>query len=393
MKILIVLTYYRPNISGLTIYAERLAEAFAKRGHEVTVLTSRFDPSTPLEEIVNGVRIVRVPVWFRLSKGVIMPTIGMVANRLVKETDVIQLHLPQFDAAGISVRGRLFRKPTITTYHCDLHMPVGILSQAANWAVDFMNMITGIFSHRIVTYTQDYADHSRYLRYYLKKVKIIPPPVVLPTASEEEINAFGRLHNPFNDHPVIGMAARFATEKGVEVLLNALPAILLKYPKAKVQFVGPYLNIIGEEQYLTRLMPTIEKYKKAGNWEFVGSLDSQEMAAFYPNLDVLVVSSLNATEAFGLVQIEAMMNGVPCATSNLPGVRQPVKIHGMGQIFEIGDSAGLADAIIAIIESQKSKKKSDLPDFSCYDPDKVAARYEDLFEEIKLELHNKRISA
>ena len=49
MKILIVLTYYRPHISGLTIYAERLAHALVKRGHQVTVLTSRFDPALPLE--------------------------------------------------------------------------------------------------------------------------------------------------------------------------------------------------------------------------------------------------------------------------------------------------------------------------------------------------------
>ncbi|EKD89501.1 MAG: glycosyl transferase group 1, partial [uncultured bacterium] len=80
MKILIVLTYYRPHISGLTIYAERLAKAFAVRGHEVTVLTSRFKKELPSEEIVSGVRIVRAPVLFRLSKGVIMPTFGFIAN-------------------------------------------------------------------------------------------------------------------------------------------------------------------------------------------------------------------------------------------------------------------------------------------------------------------------
>ena len=44
MKLLIVLTYYRPHISGLTIYAERLAKAMVKRGHQVTVLTSRYLP-------------------------------------------------------------------------------------------------------------------------------------------------------------------------------------------------------------------------------------------------------------------------------------------------------------------------------------------------------------
>lgn len=100
MRILIILTYYRPHTSGLTIYAERLAQAFARRGHAVTVMTSQYDKSLPREETVAGVRIVRVPVLWRVSKGVIMPSFGMTANRLVREHDVIQLHLPQFDAAG-----------------------------------------------------------------------------------------------------------------------------------------------------------------------------------------------------------------------------------------------------------------------------------------------------
>ena len=53
MSILIVLTYYRPHISGLTIYAERLAIAMAKRGHQVTVLTSQYDKSLPQAEVVK----------------------------------------------------------------------------------------------------------------------------------------------------------------------------------------------------------------------------------------------------------------------------------------------------------------------------------------------------
>ncbi|MRR29856.1 glycosyltransferase family 1 protein, partial [bacterium] len=76
MRILIVLTYYRPHISGLTIYAERLAVAMAKRGHQVTVLTSQYDKSSPQAEVCDGVRIARVPVLFKLSKGVIMPGFG-----------------------------------------------------------------------------------------------------------------------------------------------------------------------------------------------------------------------------------------------------------------------------------------------------------------------------
>jgi glycogen synthase len=50
MKILTVLTYYRPHTSGLTIYVERLAKSLVKLGHDVTVLTSQYERDLPREE-------------------------------------------------------------------------------------------------------------------------------------------------------------------------------------------------------------------------------------------------------------------------------------------------------------------------------------------------------
>ena len=387
MKVLIVLTYYRPHISGLTIYAERIARALAKRGHQVTVLTSQFDPRLSLEEICDGVRVVRVPVLARLSKGVIMPSLGRIASKLVKEHDVIQLHLPQFDAAGVALRGRLHRKPTVITYHCDLELPPGLFNRIANLAVLAMNELAALFTHEIVTYTEDYANHSRYTRRHMKKVKIIPPPVVLPATTADDRAAFHAEHNPKDQRPVIGMAARLATEKGVEVLLKAMPEVLKRHPNALFQFVGPYKNIIGEEQYFKRLEPEFRKYETNGNWQFLGSMSPAQMSAFYANLDLLVVPSLNSTEAFGLVQIEAMMNGVRCITSNLPGVRQPVKIHKMGAIFPIGDAAELARQILEALDHPEYLQQAN-KDFSVYEPDKVAAQYEALFSEINAKIRN-----
>ena len=386
MKILIVLTYYRPHTSGLTIYAERLAKALVKRGHSVTVLTSQFDNTLPQKEIMDGVKIVRVPVLFRVSKGVIMPLFGFLATKLVLEHDVVQLHLPQFDAAGVALRGRLFKKPTIITYHCDLIMPTGLLSWIANKSVLFMNELAAIFAHKILTYTRDYAENSSYLRRYLNKLSVALPPVVLPNIPAERVQVFREQHNPENQHPVIGMAARFATEKGVEILLNALPVVLSEFPQALVQFAGPYENIIGEEKYFQRLEPQISAYIKSGNWKFVGVLNPDQMAAYYPNLDILVMPSLNSTEAFGLVQIEAMINGIPCATSNLPGVRQPVKMHNMGEIIPIGDHNSLAEAIIKILRNPDQYKKNFETIESKYDPELVAIEYEKLFETIKKEI-------
>ncbi len=382
MKILTVLTYYRPHTSGLTIYAERLARAFVKCGHQVTVMTTQYDPSLPREEIMDGVKVIRVPVAARVSKGVLAPTFGLVATKLVWQHDVVQLHLPQFDAPGVAFRARLFGKPAVLTYHCDVQLPKTFFNRIVNNVVDFQNNMAGRLANHIVTYTQDYADNSPYLSRFASKLTPILPPVELPDAAPEAVSAFAKTHLVKQRNPVIGMAARFASEKGVEVLLDALPVILKKYPNAQVLFAGTYQNVMGEQAYSDRLMPRIREYELRGHWKFLGNLDPAQMAAFYPNLDVITVPSLNSTEAFGLVQIEAMMNGVPSVPSALPGVRQPVKMHGMGVVSEIGDSENLASAILEVLDN-KEKYRGDVDAIEkAYDPESVVKEYEKLFDKL-----------
>ena len=382
MKILTVLTYYRPHTSGLTIYAERLARAFARRGHRVTVMTTQYDPSLLLEETMDGVKVIRVPVAARISKGVIAPTFGLVATKLVAQHDVVQMHLPQFDAPGVALRGRLLRKPAVLTYHCDLLLPPGFFNRFVNAVVDFQNNMAGMLSNHIVTYTQDYADHSAYLSRYASKLTPILPPVELPSPLPGAVEAFAEEHRVRERRPVIGMAARFAAEKGVEVLLDALPRILKKYPKAQVLFAGAYQDVMGEQAYSDRLMPRIREYEVGGHWTFLGNLDPVEMAAYYPNLDVLTVPSLNSTEAFGLVQIEAMMNGVPCVPSALPGVRQPVLMHGMGRVAKIGEPDDLAACILEVLDEPEKYRGDVAAIKKAYNPDSIAAEYEKLFERL-----------
>jgi glycosyltransferase involved in cell wall biosynthesis len=382
MKILSVLTYYRPHTSGLTIYAERLARAFVGRGHQVTVMTTQYDPALPPEESIDGVRVIRVPVVMRISKGVIAPTFGLVATRLVREHDVVQMHLPQFDAPGVALRGRLFGKPAVLTYHCDIQLPPGLFNRFVNAVVDFQNNMAGMLSDHIVTYTQDYADNSPYLSRYSSKLTPILPPVELPKPAPGAVETFAREHQTAERRPVIGMAARFAAEKGVEVLLDALPLILKQHPRAQVVFAGQYQDVMGEQKYHDRLMPRIREYELQGHWKFLGNLDPAGMAAFYPNLDVLVVPSLNSTEAFGLVQIEAMLNGIPAVASALPGVRQPVKMHGMGLIAKIGDPLDLAGSILEVLREPEKFRGGQEAIKQLYDPDTIAAEYEKLFDRL-----------
>jgi glycosyltransferase involved in cell wall biosynthesis len=381
MRILCALTYYRPYTSGLTIYVQRLAHGLARRGHSVTVLTSQYDPSLPLRETVDGVRIVRAPVAARVSKGVLMPNFGWLATALSLQHDAMSLHLPQFDAPGLALRGRLLRQPVVLTYHSDLQLPPGMLNQVANRVVDIANLAAGSLATRVVAYTRDFADHSPYLRRFGEKIEVIPPPVEVADVDAEEIRRFRERWAIRG--PVIGMAARLAAEKGVEVLLDALPRVLQAHPDARVLFAGPHENVLGEEAYARRLAPLFERFRD--HWTFLGTLGPRDMAAFFHNLDVVVVPSLNSTETFGLVQVEAMLCGTPSIASELPGVRQPVLQTGMGEVVPIGDAGALAAALLKVLADRSAYQRPRAEIAARFSSERTAERYEELFERLRRE--------
>jgi glycosyltransferase involved in cell wall biosynthesis len=379
MRILQVLTYYQPHISGLTIYVKRLASGLARAGHSVTVLTSQYEPQLPLREEQDGVNIVRAPVAFRVSKGVIMPSFGNLARKLIRQHDVVHMHLPQFDGAGLALNARLFGKPAVLTYHCDIQLPPGLLNAITSPAIYAANHIAARLSNRIIAYTDDYARHSPFLSKYLHKLQVIPPPVEMELPSPESIAAFAHKWK-ITARPVIGMVARLATEKGVEVLLDALEIVRQQMPQARVLFAGPYQHVLGEEAYARRLQP---RFAQAGDhWTFTGSLHGQELAAMFANCDVKVLPSLNSTESFGLVQVESMLCGTPSVCSDLPGVRVPVQTTGMGLVAPIGDAPALAQAIMQVVNHRAEYVKPRETITNYYSTERSVQAYTALYVEL-----------
>jgi len=379
MKILAALTYYRPHVSGLTIYVERLCRALAGRGHAVTVLTSHYEPSLPYEEMMDGVRVVRAPVLARVSKGVIMPTLGFLATKYMRQTDVLSLHLPQLDASGIATRAKIFNKPSILTYHSDLLLPPSPVNQIAGAVVNASNHAAAKLCDVISAYTEDFAKNSPYLSQYLHKVRVIAPPVEIPAPDESDVRVFVEKYG-LHGKTVIGIAGRLAAEKGVEYLLEALSSLSEKYPNVTVVHAGPH-EAIGESAYLRKLEPLLEKYKD--RYVHVGTLNAKGMAAFFRVCHITTLPSINSTETFGLVQIESMLCGTPVVASNLPGVRQPTAMTGMGRTVPICDSAALAEAILEVLDNRDRYIRPRQAIAETFSPVVVAEKYESLFEELR----------
>ncbi len=352
MNILISLTYYTPNISGVTIYAQRLAEHFAANPeNKVTVLASQHLPSLPIEETVDNITIKRLPVTFMVGKGPIMLSYPWVTLSEVRKADVINAHLPQFEVIFLALWAKLFRKKLILTHHTDLSIWPGVLFKAIFLGVLGVQLFAAVLADKLVIYTYDYARHSYFTRWFKKKWVQTYPPVMLRKSSKE-------LRSDSNRKPAhtIGFSGRIARQKGLPHLINAIPILEDKLGKDfKVLLAGPYKEVIGED-YRLAIEDLIEKHKE--KLVFLGRIDPEDMESFYRKLDVLVLPSDDRLESFGFVQVEAMLAGVPVVATNLPGVRVPVQRTGMGCLVEPGKPEALADAISKVLQNRESYVKS-----------------------------------
>ena len=364
-------SYYDPHISGLTLYFQRLAEEYVKLGHVVTVLTAQHDKKLPKTELINNVKVIRSPYLFRLNKGMFLHRIIIDSWKPVRNSDIVHMNLPSLEALPVAILSTILRKPVVSTYVCDITLPKFIGSSLFDKIIDLNHYITLKLSKTIASFTLDFAKNSRLLKRFAKNCKEVYPIVKLNSPEKINIPDLEK-----SSHPRIGMATRIATDKGIEYMIEAFKIVLIKFPKARL-FIAGTLNAVGEEQYLERLMPSITDL--GNKIVLLGQLTPGQMPNFFKQLDVLVVASINSTEAFGMVQLEAMLEGTPVVATDLPGVRVPVQISNMGHIAKIANSSDLAEKIIKTLTDKPINNTSKL--LQLFDTDNLVQQYLHIYEE------------
>ena len=376
LKILIVLLYYHPHSTGLTHYVRMLAEELVCRGHKVTVVASRHDRESPLgETMFDGVRVVRLWAPITLSRGRIMPTYPWAIYRLLREHDVVNIHVPLLETALVAFLAGIAGVNVIPTHHGDLILPKNPVN---NLITKIMFAFYKYMAKRapcIIGLSDDYADNSYYLLPFRDKVKIIYPPMIIP---EPDPAGTRDLREKWQHEggPLIGYAGRFVQEKRPDLLIRSLEVINTKYANARIVFAGEY--DISYEGTWQREQDLVEEYKS--QLIFLGLIrDKQQLANFYAACDVLVMPS--DSDCFPLVQGEAMLCGTPVVMTDIAGGRVAVTITGMGKLAKQGDWKSIGETTLEVLEDlgQYIKPRHDIA--SVFSFEETVNRYESILRE------------
>lgn len=325
-----VLTYYAPYVSGLTESARRLAEELVRRGRRVTVVTTRHRRSLPAFERINGVDVRRCAILARVSKGTVSPGFPVAATVLARRAQLVHLHVPMVEAGVIARLARAV--PLITTYYCDVTLPPTGLNRLIVGAIDGSSRWAIARSAAVAVLSDDYARSSRLAAPLESAASVpIPPPCEDRRGGHPLFRESGGLH--------VGFVGRMVEEKGIEHLVAGFRR--LADPNARLLLAGEHAGVAGGS--------VISRVRAAAAGDsrirLLGFVPESRLPDYYASIDVLALPSVNSLEAFGIVQAEAIMCGIPVIASDLPGVRVPVLTSGYGWLVRPGDDAAITAAL------------------------------------------------
>jgi glycosyltransferase involved in cell wall biosynthesis len=375
MKVLITVTYFVPNLSGLTLAVKNLAELLAENSYHITILTTQHEKNLTRKEKINKLSILRIPYLMRLSKGFIYKFLLFEIVMAVSANDQIIINLPQFEGFLIALTAKLMRKKVHCYYHCTVSADGGFISAFVLLMLRMANALCLFLADTIIATSEDFAQHDSLLKKYRYKLVYAYPVIKeLPITPIAKANIAAKEAN-FKGIQ-IGFVGRFAKEKGIEYLLKSIPGIQKRIGSQFKIYLAGSNNVVGEHAYAEKINNLIAQYKE--NVVYLGVIPADELGAFYNSLNVLIIPSINATEAFGMVQVEAMRLGVPVIATNLPGVRVPIQKTKMGILVPVKNSVSISEAVCAIAQNPDLYKKDKHVVVAEFSPDRILQTFKSI---------------
>jgi len=345
-KILFFSPYFYPYTSGTTTYPLKLFIYLSNHGFKITILTFKHDPHLTDKEKFKKLKIIRMDYLFKISKGFISPQSIFYFLKEAKKTDLVILNQPNFEGLPLAILSKIFKKKIISLFHCQVFLGSGIFKKLVNAVLNFSVFIQLFLSNIIIGHTKDYLDSIFIGKIFKRKILFTLPPIEKYPVDKKFLKQIKEKQNH-----LIGYSGRISREKGIQYLVKVAEKLKKKKLKIKLVFAGPFgKDVVGEEKYFLKIKALLKK--KGIPYSLLGNLPSKKLGAFYKAIDLLVLPSINQTEAFGMVQPEAMLLGTPVIASNIPGVRIPIKLTKMGIAVKPKNENQLAKAIEQILRNK-----------------------------------------
>lgn len=340
LHILQVNKAYYPHIGGIESLVRVFSREMQKRA-EVQVLVCQ-EKGKGEDRVVEG-----VPVHYASSLGTYFScplsfSFLQKFRQMAKQADVVEIHVP-FPLADLACLLSGYHGPIVVAWHSDVVRQKKLMRFYKPLLMRFLRR-----ADCIIAATPGHISSSPYLTQFQEKCRVIPYGIDVEAYRSVERRPILRQVQQHPDTVRVLFVGRFVYYKGIEVLLQAFR-----------QVTGCELFLVGRgtEEMEQKLHQMAETDGTAQRVHFLGNLSEEDLRAAFADCDIFVLPSVANSEAFGIVQLEAMVYEKPVINTALPTGVPYVSLDGVtGLTVSPGDADALAKAMQKLADAPQLRK-------------------------------------
>ena len=338
-KVLQISRLYAPKIGGVELVVQQIAEGL-KDSVDMQVLVCQ-EKGKSSDESYHGVSLHRSSsLGVALSMPISLSFISDV-RKYAKSADIIHLHMP-FPLADLALLLSGYKGKIIIWWHMDIvrqKRAMALYRPLRNWMLKRAD--------KIIVATQGHVDGNETLKLYQNKI------VAIPFGVEDSLLEDGKNHLATYVRPdgptQFLFIGRLVYYKGCDVLLKAF---------ATMQNKEAILHMVGDGPLKDELTAMAKTLGVSSRVHFHGRVTDEDLREQIRLCDVFVLPSSERTEAFGIVQIEAMAYGKPVINTNLPTGVPHVSLDGLtGLTVPPKDESALSAALDELATNHDKRKE------------------------------------
>jgi len=308
--------YYPPYQGGIETHVQTLAQAQASLGHKVQVICvngnnekGEYSNKTETVDEQDGeVTITRLGRTSSVARFDLCPELlGRIAEIAWRHDTILHLHTPN-PTMLLALANILRSAPFVITHHSDV-----VKQKVLKYALRPFEMLVYSRSSRVLATSRNYLEGSKFLRIYENKLSFLPLGLDIAEFVKPNQDALNFRDNLLQQYtgPIWLAVGRLVYYKALHIAIEALC------------HVPGTLMVVGVGALERNLKSLAIELKVDDRIVWLGSVSKDELVGAYHAAKGLWFPSNIRSEAFGMVQIEAMASGCPVINADIPGSGVP----------------------------------------------------------------------